>query len=30
VAFLKKALELEFFPELFEVRTTLQPAGAPR
>ena len=25
VAFLKKALELEFFPELFEVRTTLQP-----
>ena len=27
VAFLKKALELEFFPELFEVRTTLQPHG---
>ena len=25
VAFLKKALELEFFPELFEVRTTLRP-----
>ena len=28
VSFLKKALELEFFPELFEVRTTLQPRGA--
>ncbi|MGN6382108.1 MAG: tryptophan 2,3-dioxygenase [Dyella sp.] len=27
VAFLKKALELEFFPELFEVRTTLRPHG---
>lgn len=27
VAFLKKALELEFFPELFEVRTTLRPQG---
>lgn len=27
VAFLKKALELEFFPELFEVRATLQPRG---
>jgi tryptophan 2,3-dioxygenase len=27
VSFLKKALELEFFPELFEVRTTLQPHG---
>ncbi len=27
VAFLKRALELEFFPELFEVRTTLQPHG---
>ena len=27
VAFLKKALELEFFPELFEVRTTLRPRG---
>lgn len=27
VSFLKKALELEFFPELFEVRTTLQPRG---
>ncbi len=25
VAFLKKALELEFFPELFEVRTSLRP-----
>ncbi|MGA0586708.1 tryptophan 2,3-dioxygenase [Dyella sp. KRB-257] len=33
VAFLKKALELEFFPELFEVRTTLRPGvdqGIPR
>ncbi|MBB6245155.1 tryptophan 2,3-dioxygenase [Rhodanobacter sp. A1T4] len=28
VSFLKKALDLEFFPELFEVRTTLQPRGA--
>jgi tryptophan 2,3-dioxygenase len=28
VAFLKKALELEFFPELFEVRTTLKPRGS--
>lgn len=28
VSFLKKALELEFFPELFEVRTTLRPRGA--
>ncbi|MBU6246785.1 MAG: tryptophan 2,3-dioxygenase [Xanthomonadaceae bacterium] len=27
VAFLKRALELEFFPELFEVRTTLRPHG---
>lgn len=27
VAFLKKALELEFFPELFEVRTTLSAHG---
>ncbi len=27
VSFLKKALELEFFPELFEVRTTLRPKG---
>lgn len=27
VAFLKKALDLEFFPELFEVRTTLHPPG---
>ena len=27
VAFLKRALELEFFPELFEVRTTLRPPG---
>jgi len=25
VAFLKRALDLEFFPELFEVRTTLRP-----
>ena len=27
MAFLKRALELEFFPELFEVRTTLRPHG---
>jgi tryptophan 2,3-dioxygenase len=27
VAFLKRALDLEFFPELFEVRTTLRPHG---
>jgi len=27
VSFLKKALELEFFPELFEVRTTIHPRG---
>ncbi|MFT3807150.1 tryptophan 2,3-dioxygenase [Arenimonas sp.] len=27
VAFLKQALELTFFPELFEVRTTLTPRG---
>jgi tryptophan 2,3-dioxygenase len=32
VAFLRKALELTFFPELFEVRTVIGPAGntAPR
>ena len=28
VSFLKKALELEFFPELFEVRTSIGPSGA--
>ena len=27
VAFLRKALELTFFPELFEVRTTIGPGG---
>jgi len=27
VAFLRKALELTFFPELFEVRTTIGPSG---
>jgi len=31
VGFLKKALELQFFPELWSVRTELQlvPAGGP-
>jgi tryptophan 2,3-dioxygenase len=28
VSFLKKALDLEFFPELFEVRTTIHPPGS--
>ena len=29
VGFLAKALELTFFPELFQVRTTLQVAPPP-
>jgi tryptophan 2,3-dioxygenase len=28
VGFLKQALELTFFPELFEVRTSIGPGGA--